>query len=824
MTEDRIHYRQVQASPPVKVASALAMAFKPTAIFPLFLGKNVDICPYQFPAMKLHVKHLLCVLALLVMVGSHLPVLGQSVNATNLSSSKVDDLSDQELTQLWQQIQRSGLSEKEALNLLVRRGFPTSEVPALKKRLVMIQTRGKSGSKQSLIKDTAGFSRDSSWVKEVPAIRRKSQYYGFDFFNNQAISFEPNVRLTTPQQYVLGPDDELSIQYTGLNEASVEAVVNVNGKIILPYAGSLQVSGLTLEAATQLIKTKMKVAYPAISSGKTQVLVTLTNFKTIRVTVVGEAEIPGTYQVSSLAAFYNVLYKANGPSENGSLRKIELIRNNRVVETIDFYSFLQKGTMNKNIRLEDQDVIHIPVYGKRVTLSGQVKRPMVYELAEKETLQDLLLLAGGYEAAAWLGSAKVVQNGEQEKKVKDVAAADFAYFIPKNGDSIEIEKIRPGFSNRVMVAGAVQKPGNYELTSGLTLSKLIRQAEGLRRDALLQRGYLMRQQSGTGGQLISFHVQDIVNGQQPDILLQREDSVTILSRDSLQDVPTVVIAGMVNRPVSIPYREGLTLEDAILMAGGFSFDAATHKVEISRLMNNKADTLSNTLIQVITVAWDTTGINARDKKTPLAPLDYVFVPQLLNYRNPGKVKVRGEVLYAGDYALEKRNETIQELLQRSGGLSPYAAMGDVQVFRGGLRVGTDVLSENPVTGAERFLLQPDDSIFVPRKQTFVEVKGAVFNPQILRYDSPRFLTYISDAGGVTDKGNLGKSYVQYSNGINRKIHHFLFFRRYPKVTPGSKIIVPDKSEVPGKGLSVLEISSLLGSLATLISLVTVLNK
>lgn len=774
--------------------------------------------------MQLHVKYLLYPLLLLALASFQLQATGQTIDASNLSSARVNQLSDQQLLQLFQQAQRGGLSENDAISLLVKRGLPAAEVGALKKRLMGMQAKGKSGKNEPVLKDTSGFLLDSSWVKEMPAIKRKSQYYGFDFFNNAAISFEPNVRLTTPQQYVLGPDDEINIQYTGLNEASVDAIVNANGKIVLPYAGSLQVSGLTLDDATKLIKTKMKVAYPAIASGKTQVLVTVTNFKTIRVTVVGEAEIPGTYQVSSLAAFYNVLYKANGPAENGSLRKIELIRNNKVIETIDFYDFLQKGIMSKSIRLEDQDVIRIPVYGKRVTLNGQVKRPMVYELQEKETLQDLLNLAGGYESAAWVGTAKVVQNGEQEKRVKDVAAADFAYFIPKNGDVVDIEKIRSGFSNRVVVAGAVQKPGNYELTSGLTVAKLIRQADGLRRDALLQRGYLMRQQPGTGGQLISFHVQDIINGQQSDILLEREDSITILSKDSLRDVPTVVIAGNVNKPITIPYRDGLTLEDAILMAGGFSFDAATHKVEISRLLNNKADTLANTLIQVLTVAWDTTGNNARNKKTPLAPLDYVFVPQLLNFRDPGKVKVRGEVLYAGDYALEKRNETIQELLQRSGGLSPYAAMGDVQVFRRGLRVGTDVLSDNQGAGGERFLLQPDDSIFVPRQQTFVEVQGAVFNPQILRYDSPKFLSYISETGGVTDRGNLNKSYVQYSNGINQKIKHFLFFRRYPKVKPGSKIIVPDKSETGRKNLSVLEISSLIGSLATLISLVTVLNR
>lgn len=773
--------------------------------------------------MQLHVKFLLYPLLLLSFAAIRLQAKGQTIDASNLSSAKIEQLNDQQLLQLFQQAQKGGLSENDAISLLVKRGLPASEVGALKKRLMGMQARGKSGKNEPVLKDTSGFLRDSSWVKEMPAIKRKTQYYGFDFFNNQAISFEPNVRLTTPQNYVLGPDDEINIQYTGLNEASVDAIVNANGKIILPYAGSLQVSGLSLDDATKLIKAKMKVAYPAIASGKTQVLVTLTNFKTIRVTVVGEAEIPGTYQVSSLAAFYNVLYKANGPSENGSLRKLELIRNNKVIETIDFYDFLQKGIMNKTIRLEDQDVIRIPVYGKRVTINGQVKRPMVYELLEKETLQDLLNLSGGYEAAAWLGSAKVVQDGEQEKKVRDVAVADFAYFIPKNGDQVEIEKIRSSFSNRVMLAGAVQKPGNYELSSGLTLVKLIRQAEGLRTDALLQRGYLMRQMPGTGGQLISFHVQDLLDGKQADIQLQREDSVTILSRDSLRDVPTVVVAGNVNRPITIPYREGLTLEDVVLMAGGFSFDAATHKIEISRLQNNRADTLANTLIEVITVEYDS-ATNARSKKTLLSPLDYVFVPQLLNYRNLGKVKVRGEVLYAGDYALEKRNESILEVLKRSGGISPYAAMGDVQVYRRGLRVGTDVLSDNPNDGGEKFLLQPEDSIFVPRRQTFVEVQGAVFNPQILRYDSPKFLSYISETGGVTDRGNLNKSYVQYSNGINQKIKHFLFFRRYPKVKPGSKIIVPDKSETDRKNLSVLEISSLIGSLATLISLVTVLNR
>ena len=245
-------------------------------------------------------------------------------------------------------------------------------------------------------------------------------------------------------------------------------------------------------------------------------------------------------------------------------------------------------------------------------------------------------------------------------------------------------------------------------------------------------------------------------------------------------------------------------------------------MEISRLEKNKADTLANKLIDQITVDVDS-SFTTQSGKTLLQPMDYIFVPRLLNYRNLGTVKVRGEVLYSGDYTLEKRNETIQEVIKRSGGISPFASMNDVQVFRKGLRVGTTLLADD-TKQKEKFLLQPDDSIYIPRNEPFIEVQGAVFNPQIVSYQSENFLSYISDVGGITDKGNLKKAYIQYSNGINRKIHHFLFFRRYPKVLPGSKIIVPERTENQNRGLNIIEVSTLLGSVATLISLIAVLKK
>jgi protein involved in polysaccharide export with SLBB domain len=597
--------------------------------------------------------------------------------------------------------------------------------------------------------------------------------------------------------------------------------VSPEGSIQLPYAGLISVSGLTIEQATEKIKNKMKVAYPALASGRTQVFLTLTDIKTIRVSIIGEAERPGGYPVPAVASFFNVLYLSGGPSENGSLRKIEIIRNNKVIERIDFYSFLQKGIMGQDIRLEDQDVINFPLYQKRVSLGGEIKRPAIYELLEKETLAELIQFGGGLTDAAIKDVAKVVQMGDREMKLRDIAAADFNYFIPRNGDSVFFDRVLPRFSNRVVLTGAVFRPGSYELTENLSLSGLIKKADGLKEDAFLNRGYIARRKADYDRQYISFNTRDIMSGTQADILLMKEDSVFIPSIDNLQDIPTITVGGSVRVPNTFQYREGMSLEDAILMAGGFTNDAATHKVEITRLEKNKADTLANKLMNLITLDVDSTLLSSTSKIL-LDPLDYIFVPRLLNYRDLGIVKIRGEVLYAGDYSLEKRNETVQELIKRSGGISPFASMSDVQVFRKGLRVGTTLLSEESRQN-EKFLLQPDDSIYIPRKNNFVEVKGEVFNPQILSYEPDNFMSYISKVGGTTDKGNLRKAYIEYSNGISAKIKHFLFFRRYPKVLPGSKITVPERPENQRKGISIIELASLTGSLSALVGLISILK-
>lgn len=731
----------------------------------------------------------------------------------------VGQLSDQQLIQLWQQTQKQGMSEADAMKELVKRGLDPSQVAEFKKRLVRLQASDrKQFGKDNLISDTSYFLRDSSWKFELPDIRIPSPYYGFDFFNNPQSSFIPNINMATPANYVLGPGDELVLTITGLNELSYRQMISREGNYEVPHAGLVAMNGLTIEQATTRIRSKLKLPYPALSSGQSQLLVTLGNVRSVRVTVIGEAERPGDYSVTSLAGFFNVLYLSGGPAKNGSLRSIELIRNNKVFQTIDFYEFLQRGLLNQDIRLQDRDIIRFPLYHKRVIMSGSVRRPSIYELLEKETLADLFRFAGGWGDLAYRESVKITQVDRQERVFRDIGERDFAYFIPRNGDSVFVDQVKSRFLNRVVIAGAVIRPGNYELTDGLTLLRLIQKANGLAEDAFVNRGYIKRAAPGTTEPLlVSFNVQDVLAGREKDIPLFREDSVVIQSRADMVSQMSISVGGNVRKPGSILYRKGMTLEDAILLAGGFTNDAATHKVEISRLQKNKADTLANRLLTLLTVNVDS-ALDTRTASMSLEPLDYIFVPKLLNYQLPGSVKLRGEILYEGDYALERRDETVTEVLERAGGISPYASMRDIQVFRNNLRVATDVFS-----AGERFVLLPNDSIYIPRSTNFVEVKGAVFNPQILSYGTGSLRSYINNAGGVTDNGNLKKAYVQYSNGISRKTKKFLFFRSYPKVQPGSKIVVPEKSPNERRGLSIIEISSLTGTLTALISLIAVLR-
>ncbi len=742
---------------------------------------------------------------------------------TNLKNIKVNQLSDQQVAQIWQQFQQSGVSEMDAMNILKQKGMSDVEATNLRLRIAQLQkTNPHSTISKPLGKDSTSISRDSIAVI-TPLLKKQTRYYGYEFFSNPMMSFEPNLKLATPKNYILGPDDELTAILTGQNEVNNTLKVSLEGQIQLPYAGLVQVNGLTIEEATARIRAKFLKVYPGLQSGKTHLSVNLSNIRSIKVSVIGEAQQPGAFQVSSLASVFNVLYQSGGPNENGSLRQIELIRNNKVIQTIDLYEFLQHGLMSNNIRLEDQDIIRYPVYTKRAFIGGQIKRPAFYELRTNENLLSLLNFAGGFTDTAYQEMLKVYQVTGKGRMLRDIKRELFIGYNLLNADSVVIEAIAPEVRNVVTLSGAVFHPGPYELSEGLSLVQLISKADGIKEEALTGRGFIKRKKMGNERMMLAFEYEQLKTGKQADILLTREDSIVVLSADSLRNNLSLTVGGEVRVPGMFEYRRGIRLADLIIMSGGFTNEAANHRVEISRLEKNKADTLANKLIKLITIDVDS-ALQNENSQILLEPLDYIHIPRLLNYRNLGYVNIRGEVLFPGDYMLSRRDETAPEMIKRAGSGTPIAALQNAQLYRNGVRVEVDLLSgEDKKTNIE-WLLLPGDSIYIPRQGTFIEVKGFVNTPQLLRFNSTRFKYYISAAGGVNEKGSLKRAYIQYPNGINRPIRKFLFFRNYPTVKEGSRIIVPEKGINELTKLSFAELATVTTSLTALLGLIIALKK
>jgi protein involved in polysaccharide export with SLBB domain len=756
----------------------------------------------------------------------------QAISMSNIQNVKVSQLSDEQITEIWKKLEESGVPEKEAYKLIEQKGLPAAEVEEFKNRVTLLGLN-KKGAKLPVTqnKESVNLARDTTntiikpQVKAVPPAIAKPvlQVYGMDFFNQTAVKFEPNFSAATPKSYVLGPGDEVIVLVTGLNETTIKGKVSPDGNLQIPYAGLIYVNGFTIEQATGLVRNKMTKIYPAIKGGQTQVTINLGTTRSIKITLIGEVKTPGSYTLSSVSTLFNALYNSGGPNANGSLRNIELIRNNKVYKTIDFYSFLQNGLMDGNIRLEDQDVIRIPVYKKRVGIAGEVKRPAIYELKPNEQLDELLLYAGGFTDVAYRGTAKIEQINTLEREVKDVPANLFSDFMPRNGDLVQIGAVTDRYTNRVVLEGAVYRPGVYELTAGFSLNTLLKNAQGLKPEAYMDRGYIKRTLPNLEKEFISFNPTAVINGSN-DIPLLREDTVMIQNRTEFVKDQNVTISGNVRKPTIFTYRKGIKLADVIAMSGGFTEEAAEHHVEISRIIENKQDSVANQLVQTFIVNMDPVNGNAKDIE--LQPMDYIYVPRLVNYRALGNISVTGEVLFPGEYSVQRRDETAQDFLQRAGGLTPYGSLENAQTYRKGVRVNLDLTSTSTdALTRKSMILLPGDSIFIPRVISFVEVSGAVNNPQFVSYHGRRFKYYLNAAAGKTENARLKGAYVKYPDGLNKPVTNFLFFRNYPAVKPGSKIIVPEKdgrASILKMGIG--EIGGITSAITALISLIAILTR
>ena len=795
----------------------------------------------------------------------------------NISSINVDDLSDQKLRELLQKAQSSGLSDAELVQQAQNRGMSNSQIQKLQTRIQEIRT--KDGGTTTNSADSNATSRrrlnykpesiDTTLNQKDIFSILKPKIFGADLFTNKNLSFEPNLKLATPVNYILGPDDQLNINVYGNSLVNWRLDVSPEGNINIPGIGIINVAGKTIENATAIIKSKLAANNYAIGRG-TNVQVSLGNIRSIKVIMVGQLEKPGTYTLPSLATVFNALYAAGGPSETGSLRQIQIIRNNHVIRQLDVYDFLVKGDQKGNISLQDQDIIRVPTYRTRVELEGQVKIPALFEVLPGENLQTILDYAGGFTDSAYTARIKVSQISDQQRKLTDVVEADYKNYIPLRGDKYFIQSIINRFENRVTINGAVFRPGEYELQNGMDLLQLIQTAAGLKEDAFTERGTITRLKADNSTEIIAFDVKDVLN-KAVTVKLQREDIIEITSIFDLRNKYQITINGSVRKPGVFAFAENLKVEDLILKAGGFAEGASPKRIEVARRINN-ADPLSKSskVAEVFSVNVDS-QLKLVNIDFVLMPFDIVSIYSLPGYEKQRTVKVEGEVLYPGSYTIQTKNEKISDLLVRSGGLTASADVQGGSLKRNNTailgidknrsdtvaitqertkrlnrlkRAYKDSTNTNEVQPRNNYvgidlerilkspgskidlLLEDGDVLRITKQQQIVRVNGEVLYPSAVVYSqSKSFKAYVLNAGGFSPNAFKKGAYVVYPNGTVKGTRKILFFNNHPSVKPGSEIFVPVKPKSIGNTISaILGFTTGLASLGAIILGIISLHK
>ena len=801
-------------------------------------------------------KKILLVLGLF-MLGTII-VNAQGLLNQDLRQIRIDQLSDAEILMYYNKVQQAGIPIEQAYQMAAAKGMPATEIQKLKQRIQLISSGSRMNSARSGYNRTDTLpGRDSSLYMydsmRVPKPLIDPRIFGSELFNNQTLNFEPNIRLATPTNYTVGPDDVLELSVYGIQETNASLTVNAEGSVSIPNVGQVKVAGLSLEEAIQRIKIAMqRTVYRSLQNGQSKLTVTIGNIRSIRVTIIGSNK-PGNYTLSSLTTAFNALFICGGPKETGSFREIELIRNNKVFKKIDLYRFLVNGDQSDNVTLKDNDVIRIPSYKSRVDLQGYVKRPGIFELLPGETFANLLEFASGFSDSAYRSSIKVTQFTDKEFTVKDVTTEAYASYIPQPGDKIEVSKILDRFSNRIKLSGAVFREGTYELVKGMTVGDLIKKADGLREDAYAGRGQIFRLKDDLSKEMVSFNPLTNTN-----ILLKREDSIVIKSILELREDYYVSVQGEVRVPGFYEYSDSLTLKDLILQSGGLTDAAYPQKIEIARLIQRDtltfADVRASDIIEITGMA----DLSSAEKNVSLKPNDVVTIRRKPGFLKLESVTVSGELQYPGPYVLQKREERVSDLIKRAGGFTPEAYPAGAFIKRYNLDdtirlmrkqtvqniqqqlsltdTSSSIVTENyereydqiPLNlskillkpgSPEDVVLKARDQLIIPKYTAQVKISGSVLFPTQIAYNEDySFRDYLSSAGGVSDVGRKKRIYVIAANGRAKSTRSFLFFKNYPKVEPGSEIIVPPKQERINR-LSTGEVIGIASALASLAGVV-----
>lgn len=711
-------------------------------------------------------------------------------------------------------------------------------------------------------------------LKQLLAERNQARkkVFGRDIFNNKELSFEPNMNIATPQNYRLGPGDAVIIDIYGASQKTIQSTVSPDGEVTIEGYGPVNVSGLTVAQANARLRNTLGSRYRS-----SRVKLTVGQTKTIMVNVMGEVKAPGTYTLSAFATVFHALYMAGGTNDLGTLRNIKVYRNNRLVTVVDIYDYILNGKLTGNVRLSDNDVIVVGPYDCLVTVTGKVKRPMIYEMKKNESVNSILKYSGGFTGDAYKKSVRVNRKTGREYAVYNVEEFDFSSFRVDDGDSISVDSILPRYANTVEVKGAVFRPGMYNLGEQVnSVRTLVEHAEGMTEDAFTNRAVMHRMKKDRTLEVIAVDIAGIMDGKVPDIPLKENDVLFIPTRQDKIQERTITIRGEVQYPGTYQYADNETIEDFVLQAGGLTDKASTVNVSVSRrVADNKAMQPDSVIAKTFTLSLKDGFVVDGTPGFVLMPFDEVMIRKSPGYAEQKNVKIEGEVMFSGSYTLTRRNARLSDLFAKSGGATELAYIKGARLVRRAnaiekermravlkmqreqqqknllqlaassngsnlqdvakgaqsaelekfnvpdeYPIGIDLAEalKNPGSDAD-MILREGDRLIVPQYNGTVKINGAVMYANTVAYEKGRSVkSYIDEAGGFASDAQKSKAYIIYMNGKVAKVGHGA------KVQPGCEIVIPSKLK---RKMSVAETMSLgtsMSSIAAMIATIANLSK
>lgn len=653
-----------------------------------------------------------------------------------------------------------------------------------------------------------------------------TRIFGQDIFSRGQMSFEPNLNIATPDNYVLGPGDEVIVDVWGDAQTSAAYTISPEGKIFVPNVGPITLSGLTISEATRRVRGSLGAIYEGLYDGSVQMKLSLGSIRSIQVNVMGEVGHQGTYTLPSLATLFHALHVSGGINNLGTLRSIKLYRSGKLYSEVDVYDLILNGKSDSDIALRDGDLISVLAYGKLVEISGEVKRPMFYEMRTGETVADIVKFAGGFtnEANSRVVSVTRRQGGQYQSFT--VEQKDFDKFVVEDGDVVSVAGSIDRYENRVEIKGAVYREGFYAIDEQTrTLKQLIERADGLREDAFMSRAVLYREKPDWTMEALSIDLEGLMAGRVKDIALRANDMLLIASVSDMQEDYTVTVFGSVSRPDTYPYAENMTVEDLLVAAGGLLESASTANVTVTRRMkDSKSMTISEQLFETFTINLND-DLKVDGEGFVLQPFDQVFVRRSPVYITQSSVRIDGEVAFAGNYPLSHRNMRISEVVAAAGGANPGAFIEGAYLLRrmtseeqqqaralremiesqaGGnnrdslsmasvdlsnvYTVGIDLENAlaNPGSDAD-IVLRDGDVISIPEYNGTVKVMGAVMYPNSVTFQPGKSLKYYAKAaGGFDNNARKNRAFVIYMNGM-------VASGMSAEIRPGCIVIIPSKA-------------------------------